>query len=296
MSREDRRALVLLGVGLASGIALAAFGVAEPAPTGMPAGAVALVNGEPISREALARFSDALDRDREAGSRDGARRQQALQRLIDEELLLQRGLELGLARRDPRARQAIVTAVVSAATAGAELEEPSDEELRSFYGQMEERFRRPLRVRVETARVGVGVESRSESQAFRTASQLVARARAGEAFDALRDELSDGPVAEVEGRAIGLGELGERLGGQVARDTAALEPGGVTDPLRTASGWVVLRLRDRSRGDVPAYELVRSQVRAEYLRRARDRAVERLLEELRQRAEIRIAPAETGAP
>ena len=69
-----------------------------------------------------------------------------------------------------------------------------------------------------------------------------------------------------------------------------LEPGGVSDPVRSATGYHVIQLVDREKGRVPLLAEIEGEVRAELVRRAGDRALREYLDELRERADVRIAP------
>ena len=71
------------------------------------------MNGEPISREAFARFAAAVAAERRSATLDAEERRRLLERMIDEELLLQRGIALGLARYEPTARRSIVSALIA---------------------------------------------------------------------------------------------------------------------------------------------------------------------------------------
>src|SRR5262249_44836614 len=107
---DSRRARRWLAAGAVAGMGLAALALMQArAPTGArvaPAGGgdvVAWVNGQPIARESFARFVGAVARERRRLELDIDTRRALLQRLIDEELLLQQGIALGLDRREPSA-------------------------------------------------------------------------------------------------------------------------------------------------------------------------------------------------
>src|SRR5262249_60782483 len=96
------------------GCAPAAAGLVDPAVTSghaLPPGAAARVNDALVSADDYARSLDALERDRRGGAVPSDRRL-VLDRMIDEELLVQRGLELGLARQDARVRRDLTAAGV----------------------------------------------------------------------------------------------------------------------------------------------------------------------------------------
>ena len=292
MSDPDRRARRLLALGAALGIALAAFGIADPGGDGeqAPEGAVALVNGQPISRESFARFSAAIAAERKQTRLDADTRRRLLERMIEEELLFQRGLALGLERHEPSARRAVVAALIDSVAADAEGDLPDEAALRRFHQENRERFARAGRVEVDAAFVGLA--GRPEALALRRAEEIAARLRAGEPFEALEGELADEPVAPLPGGAHSFETLRQYLGPTVARAALDLEAGQVGEPVRGGDGYWVLRPRARLPGEVPTFEEVREEVRAEYLRSRADQALRDYLDELRGAGEVRILDPE----
>ena len=294
-ANEDRRAAALLVTGAVLGIGLAAFGIARSGAGAarVPEGAVAAVNGEPIAAEAFTRFADAVaDERRQALGAD--ERRHLLERMIDEELLFQRGLALGLARHEPTARRAIVAAVIAALTADAEAEEPEEAELRAFHGEARERFTRLGRLELDGAFVAVG--SRPEREGWERAEEIARRLRAGEPFAAVAGALGDEPTAPLPSGPLPPETLRQYLGPTAARAAEQLAPGEVSDPIRGAGGFHVLALRGRMPGELAPFEEVREQVRAEYLRSLGERALRATLEELRADASIAVDPSGLGGP
>jgi parvulin-like peptidyl-prolyl isomerase len=291
-SGADRRAAWLLGLGAAAGVALAALGVVRSgtAPAEAPAGAVAVVNGQAISREGLAEIVGAVAAERKSLELDASERRRLLDRMIDEELLLQRGLDLGLARYERTARRAIVAAVIAAVTADAEAQEPGEDALRAFHRDTAERFQRPGRVRVDV--LFVGVSPRPEAIAYQQSADAARRARAGEDFATLQKELGERSPTPIPAEPVSIDEVRATLGPSAAAALQRLEPGAISDPVRGAAGWLVLRLRERAAPEPLPYEQVREQVRAEYLRSVGERALVEYLEGLRSAADVRVVDAE----
>src|SRR5262249_43475430 len=94
MNAGSGRGSILLALGLVGGVAMAASGLfATRDGGGLPADAVARVNGAVIRLEDYRRIAGGLDADRRDGLGPGDR-QRVLDRMIDEELLIQRALEL----------------------------------------------------------------------------------------------------------------------------------------------------------------------------------------------------------
>jgi len=284
---EDRLGAVLLLAGALLGIGLAGWGLARSgAPAAVPEGSVAVVNGEPISAAAFRRFADAVAAERGTPGLAPAERRRLLERMIDEELLLQRGLALGLARHEPTARRAIVSAVIAALAAEAEAEEPDAETLRAFYAENQERFVHTPRLEVDAA--FVAANGGPAEAARERAARIARRLRSGEPFAEVSRELGDPPTAPLPRGPLPVETLRRYVGPTAARTAERLDVGEVSDPVRGAGGYHVLALRARRPGRAPPFEAVREQVRAEYLRSLGEGALRRTLAELREDAEIAV--------
>lgn len=285
-----RRGTALLVLGAAGGVAVAAAGLLGPghrAGRGLPAGAVARVNGRVIDAEAYRRVVDALATDRRAGV-DEADRRRVLDRLIDEELLVERGLELGLAEHDVTVRKGISAAMIDAVVAEAETVEPSAADLAAFWEEHRDLFARPGRLRLR--QVWVRAPGTDDGAALARARAAAARLRAGEELARVRDALGDPEVVPLPDGPLPPGKLLDYLGPTALRTALGLDVGGVSDPVRSSSGYHVLQVVERVDGTVPVLDEVRDEVRAEFRRRAGDRALRAYLDDLRSRAEIELAP------
>jgi parvulin-like peptidyl-prolyl isomerase len=292
---RDRRALGLLAAGAAFGIAVAAWGVAGSGEVagGMPEAAVAVVNQQPLASEAFERFAAAVANERRSRL-DGDERRRLLERMIDEELLFQRGLELGLARHEPTARRSIVSALIASIASDAEADEPDETTLRAFHAESRERFTRPGRLAVEAA--FVSARGGPESGSYERAAEIARRARAGEPLLEVAAVLGDAPTAPLPAGLLPLETLRQYLGPTAAIAAERLEIGEVSDPIRGVGGYHVLKLAAKTEGAVAPFEQVREQVRAEYLRSLGERALARAIEDLRADSTIRIDEARLEAP
>jgi parvulin-like peptidyl-prolyl isomerase len=243
------------------------------------------VNGELLLREEFERALAALARDRREPLDDKMRRH-VLDRLIDEELLVQRGLELGLPHHDRRVRADLSAAVIASVVSDAEEEEPNTDDLERFYRERRDFFTRPGRVRVGQVFVRV---SGGEEQALARARAAAQQLRAGEPFATVTLALGDEPVAPLPDALLPPAKLREYLGPTALRATLELEAGGVSHPVRSGAGYHVIALREREPATVPPLAEIEPEVRAEYRRRAGERALRRYLDELRRRADVTIA-------
>lgn len=282
------RPVALLAIGAAAGLAIAAAGLVT-APRDareLPDDAVAAVNGSPVRRADYERAIDALATDRRDPLDEGDKRH-VLDRLVDEELLVQRAFELGLATRDRRVRADLVTAMIEAVTNEAAQTEPSDAEVAAFFAENRDYFASPGRMQVE--QVFVRASGDSDPAALARARDAAARLRDGAAAVELQAEIGPGPVAVLPNAPLPSTKLREYLGPAAVEALAPLAAGEVTDPVRTAGGYHVLRVAAREPGTLPELAEVEDRVRAEVRRQAGDTALRRYLEELRTRAEVHVA-------
>ena len=102
-------------------------------------------------------------------------------------------------------------------------------------------------------------------------------------------ELGDAEIAPLPDDLRPAAKLRDYLGPSALRAALDLEPGGVSDPVSAAGGLRVLLLVGREPAQAPPLAEVEDQVRAEWRRRAGDRALESYLEGLRESGDVRIA-------
>ncbi len=136
-SRVQRRALALLAAGAVLGMALgvvSAFNASGPHPSVPSEDAIALVNGKAVTKEDYARAVAMVASDKRTAVTD-ADRTYVLDRLIDEELLIQYGIDVGLVESDRAVRKAITEAMLSSVITEHTSERPSDDMLRAFYAE-----------------------------------------------------------------------------------------------------------------------------------------------------------------
>lgn len=299
MASFHRTDLLLL-TGMVLGIALAAGGLVGDVdvPEHEPAvDAVAVLDGRPLPRSRFENAVGLLERDRGRPATK-EERHRVLGRLVDEELLLRRGLELGLVESDRRLRGDLVAAVVDALTAEAEAVEPDPATLADFHARNLAMFSPPPPLRV--AQVFVAKAARGETGARERAAEAARRLRVaideaaagsadlGTSLAEVRAALGDPPARELPDVLLPPAKLRDYVGDAAA--SAALEAGegDVTDPVPGDDGYRVLLVLERSVPAATDLDAVRDRVLAEYRRRAAEEALELALVELRSTASITL--------
>jgi parvulin-like peptidyl-prolyl isomerase len=284
----EARARRLLALGAATGIALAVASLlGEPEAGTLPAGAVARVGDSFIRGSEFERAVAALASDRRSPLTPADRRH-VLDRLIDEELLVQYGLSLRLARNDRRIRSNFVSAVIASQVASVDGYDPSEAELREFYRENRGFFHPMGRLHVKSLWVRAE-PARSAAEARARASEAAARLRAGARFDDVEAAYADPQVAPIPAALLPPAKLREYVGPSALVAAEALAVGEVSDAIATQNGARVLLLVAREDGDSPPLEAIEAEVRNEMKRRAGDEAVRRLLAELRANARLETA-------
>ncbi len=135
------RPSALLACGALLGALLAATGILEKPQQQSVHDPVARVNGEAIRREEFLGDLDLLASDKR-NKMSSADRRHVLDRIIEERLLIERGLSIGLASSDSAVRKTIVDAMIQTVISDSSSALPSDEQLRDFYRDNTDYFAR----------------------------------------------------------------------------------------------------------------------------------------------------------
>lgn len=287
---DERRARRLLALGAAVGLLMAGYGMLAPARTpdlAMPSDAIALVNGEALRRDAYERLVAGFESDSRNPVDDDIRRH-ILDRMIEEELLVQRALALGLAEVDRRIRADLTSSLIDSVVSDAEEREPSGEELRDFYAEHAPFFNRAGRYRVEQILFRVpyadeGNAAQEKAQSARAALD------AGVPFAEVAVQYGDEEISPVPDALLPAMKLREYLGPTAVKALLELGPGDVSQPIRSGVGFHILRLAEMQAPSTPAFEEIESQVYHEYVRRSGDQALRNYLDQLRQESDVVIA-------
>jgi parvulin-like peptidyl-prolyl isomerase len=289
-SRTKQRARIVFGTGAAVGILLVVAGALVPTAHEFTGNVVARVNSKAITSQdvdfALGRL---------AGDGHVAvtheERLETLQRLIDQELLIQRGVEIGLLTSDLTVRKAIAGAMIDTIVASVLEKAHTEEELRAFYASHLAVFTMPARVHVQQIYCsGKGDPNRALDQAEQ-ASVVIAH---GLSFQEARERYGDEDNVPLPNTLLPLNVLRRLLGPTLTDTVLAMKTGDISPPLQSPAGYHILRLVELQPEEVQPYEAVRQEVRAEYFRRGRDEALQHYLDGLRQKATIVRSPQALG--
>ena len=294
---HTRRSLVLLAIGAVTGIAIAGYGLFTAKGTrvhGVPPEAMALVNQRPILRSDFitqvqtqysVRFADTT----------AAQRGKVLDDMIDEEMMVQRGLEVDLPSFDPDVRTALVAGVELQLFADVLAQKPSEAELQAYYDAHRGNYVQDgvMQMRDLVATVS---PQRPQERAQHDATAAMAALRHGDALDTVMQQylLTDsrrlldsghvdtGDVFDFAARA--------RLLPAVFAVAHTLTTGQVSEPIDAADGVHVVVMVKRVPPAQRSFAAVSNEVWRDVSEDAKRRVRANNLRYLRTKADIQVAP------
>jgi parvulin-like peptidyl-prolyl isomerase len=294
---SNRRSMVFLACGASIGLLIAGYGLFTAKGTRLsrvPAEAVALVNRRQILR------SDFMTQTQTQYSVPFAQtsreqREKTLEDMINEELLMQRGLEIDLPSYDPEVRNALVAGVELEVTADVVARQPTDEELRVYYQRHRSRYASEGIMQLHDLVVRTDA-SRSTAAAHAVAVKAQAEIRAGQRLDEVikRYGLVDSGRF-MEAGHTDLGDVFEfsvraKLDPALYSALSPLKDGEISDPVDESDGVHLIAMIKRHSPVPQTFEQASNRVWADIKREAEAKVHAANLVYLRGRADILVAP------
>lgn len=170
----------------------------------------------------------------------------------------------------------------------------TDEDVASFYADNPAMFATPDQVRARHILMTAGLDASVEEaeEARRRAEEARQRALAGEDFAALAQELSQGPSAP-DGGDLGFFDR-QRMVEPFASAAFALEPGAISQVVRTRFGYHVIKVEEKRPAGTMPFEDVRDRLQPMLLDRQVRESVDALVVRLGDDAEI-VQAGDVGA-
>jgi parvulin-like peptidyl-prolyl isomerase len=188
---------------------------------------------------------------------------------------------------DHTVRKAIALTMIDAIVAEVLTQEPSEEELRTFYGLQRAVFSTPDRLHIQHIFCGGGVDLVKARTRAEQAREALAQ---GLSFPEARERYGDEDAITLPDELTPLVVIRRALGPTLSEAALALQVGEVALVPVEAVGYYVFRLVSRQYEQVQPYKMVKQEVRAEYFRRKRDEALQQYLDRWRRDAVIVLSP------
>lgn len=297
---------------------------------------VVRVNDQIISRSDVERSHEQLLQELQQTNATPAEREEReknmLRDLIDQQLLLSRGKELGLnvdtevirrldeirkqnkmdsmealekaaeqqgvsfADFKANVRNQIISQQVLRDEVGRKIQMTHAQE-QAYYDAHKQEFTQPEQVRLSEILIPTPAEATDTivAQAQAKAMEVEAKLKSGSTFEELAKTYSGGPTA-AQG-----GDLGEFKRGTLAKvledQTFGLKVGEATAPIRTRQGYVVLKVTEHTQAGIPPLQQIEPQIQEAIYTEQMQPAVRAYLTKLREDAyiEIKAGYVDSGA-
>jgi len=268
----DIRWLIL---GAVVGLIIAGTGILKKSSIDsyLPPNSIARVNDHFISNEAYLSAVNRYQGDSRNIMND-EKKMWVLQRLIEEELLVQRGLSIGLAQSTNEIRGSIVTVLIESITADANAKQPSEEELQEYFENNKERFLSQINLAVEVwySNSEISIDSFLLSQKNNSEKKETTIKR----FDSMPRTL------------LPLGKIREYLGPSIANKLGDL-PINSTTLHKIRGRWYVTKILDKREPSIPPFETIKNKILNEYRRNLADNYLRTYIENLKKNSNIKVA-------
>lgn len=274
MSNQSK--LLLISMFLGTVIAIISIIETNNDYINLPDDVIATVNDVIIEREKLDTVINLIGGDKRGGYTDKDQIL-ALERIIEEELLVQYAYKNGFLSADDNIRKTIIRSVIDTIVEQTISIMPEKETLQEFYKSHQEIFTTSEQVKIVILNINnlddanaikkIWVETNNETLILNTIDNIT--------------------KSNTPNGYIPIFTLPRLIGPKLAKTIDMLKLNEISLPIETSSGYSLAILKDRKAKQTPSYEEVKEAVLQEYRRRSRDELMSTLLDELKQKAEIR---------
>lgn len=293
---SNRRTFTFLAINAALGIGIAGFGLFTAKGTttnAIPPEDIALVNQRPIYRsdfliQAQTQFAVAF-----SGIK-AEERHKVLDDMVDEELMVQRGMEMDLPSYDPAVRAALVAGVELGVYSDVLAKEPTEEELKAYYVQHRDSYSSIGILQIRDLIVD-GRPEQTPDQVLKQAQDAVAQLRAGAQLDEVirKFGLRDSGLL-MKGGKPDTGDIFEfaaqaNLSPKVYAVLRTLQSGQFSDPILDTDGLHMLVVIARKPPIALDYATVRPRVWTDFKNVAQDKVRNETIKYLRGKAQILVS-------
>ena len=217
--------------------------------------------------------------------------QQEMQGLIrahlKEEILYREALALGLEKDDTIVRRRLAQKMEFLITDVTVPGEVDDKDLMEFYEKNPERYTRAARMSFR--HIYFNPDQRG-GRLLDEANATLTTLQATKVGADVPDNYGDRFMLQQEYSLQSTGQIARMFGGEFADELVELTPGSWQGPIKSGYGVHLVYIQERDAASVYPFPEVRERVKNDYLFELRQRRNEEMLEKLKTRYEITIAP------
>ena len=243
----------------------------------LPDNIIATVNDKIIPSDKYQTVINLIQNDKR-GELTKADREMALDRIIEEELLVQYAYKNGFLEADDLLRKSIVRSVVDSIVEQALSVVPAKQDLLKFYEANRQTFAIDDKYRV----VILSSQNRSDIDEGKVIWQsnydLTLLRQTFKRIDRL--DIPTGFISKIR--------LGTLIGPLLRDKVLSLEVGETSETLKTIYGYSIVTLVDKKDRVIPEFKEISEIVLQEYKRQQREEILEELLKDLKRQSDIKI--------
>ncbi|MFW6139848.1 MAG: peptidylprolyl isomerase [Acidobacteriota bacterium] len=159
-----------------------------------------------------------------------------------------------------------------------------DNEVINYYKQHQEEFKEPTTFELKA--IYLSDSGKIEQELKGKMGEIEGKLKAGDSFEDLAEEYSDGPYKENRG------ELGsfkkDTLDKTLEQAVEKIEVGEVTPWVQTSNGWYLLKLVDREEEHTKDFDEVRGEIERKIFEKKRQEKTAKYIKDLKEKSYIEI--------
>ena len=200
-----------------------------------------------------------------------------LERMIEEELLIKRAIDLGMLNDNPMARGTIVQQMIKTIIAENARYEISDSELESFFQENSGFFTKSSRLRIQQIYFSNEQLKEDSLVVAKKAYDLLKR---GDDFESV-SKLGSPSALKIPNSLMTLSKVREYIGPSLMNLARELEINSFTSPIEVSGGYKIIYLIDKEMASPPQFNDIKASVSSEFLKRKDDQSLRSYLENLK---------------
>jgi len=276
MNKENYLNTILV-LGILLGIFLASASLIKRVNFEITEDWVANIEGVKITREKYLLQLEGLRTDKRSPlSKED--REYILERMIEEELLIKRALDMGMLRTNPMARGTVVQQMINQIISENDMVDISEEELKEFFKQNVGFFTNADRLRVK--QIYFSDNEDKDVTSLQKAKQTFDMLISGSTFEEVASNGTQ-TALQIPDTLMTLSKVREYLGPSLMLIAEKLEPGEFTLPKRVSGGYKIIYLVNKENSSPPEFSAIKNQVISEFRKRRDDQSLRNYLEDLK---------------
>lgn len=200
-----------------------------------------------------------------------------LERMIEEELLIKRAIDLGMLNDNPMARGTIVQQMIKTIIAENARYEISDSELESFFQENSGFFTKSSRLRIQQIYFS---NEQLKDDSLIVAKKAYDLLKRGDDFESV-SKLGSPSALKIPNSLMTLSKVREYIGPSLMNLARELEINSFTSPIEVSGGYKIIYLIDKEMASPPQFNDIKASVSSEFLKRKDDQSLRSYLENLK---------------